>query len=58
MSDVTDYKDLFTRYTDASADFVASIPGDVIEESDGALEALANMIQISIEALRLKVREL
>lgn len=58
MSDVTDYKDLFTRYMDASADFVTRIPGDVIEESDGALEALINMIQILVEALRLEVREL
>jgi len=58
MSDVTDYKDLLIRYMAASANFAENIPDDVIEESDGATEALLEMTQIAIEALLLRMREL
>jgi len=57
MSDVTNYKDLLGRYMAASADFAKSIPDDVIEESDGAAEALLEMTQIAIEVLLLGIRE-
>lgn len=58
MSDVTDYKDLLVRYMEASVDFVESIPDEVIDESDGASEALGEMLMIAAELLVLHVREL
>lgn len=58
MSDVTNYKDLLGRYMAASADFVKSIPADVIKESDGASEALSEMTRVTVEMLLLRVRDL
>lgn len=58
MSDVTDYRDLLARYMTASLGFIESIPDEVIEESEEASEALAEMAQIAVEALLLRVREL
>lgn len=56
MSDMTDYKDLLGRYMAASVDFIDNIPDEVIEESEEASEALAEMAQIAVEALLLRVR--
>jgi len=58
MSDVTNYMDLLIRYMTASVNFAENIPDEVIEESDGAAEALDEMTQIAIEALLLRMREL
>lgn len=56
MSDMTDYKDLLGRYMTASVDFIESISDEVIEESEEASDALAEMAQIAVEALLLRVR--
>ena len=58
MSDMIDYKDLLGRYMAASTDFIDNIPDEVIEESDGAFEALSEMTEIAFEILLLKLREL
>lgn len=58
MGDVTDYRDLLIRYMTASANFVSSIPYDVVERSEGASDALHKMTVIAMEVLILRVGEL